>query len=97
MLALDIVNYLSALFSGVRTTIAIGGAGIFDVIVLSGILAVGFAEIIGESRERLQGGPATRGRDKKLLAGLKNENYGGDREKDISIVNNPDRGDDDER
>ncbi|MGI6555234.1 MAG: DUF1614 domain-containing protein [Bacillota bacterium] len=97
VLALDIVNYLTALFTGVRTTIAIGGAGIFDVIVLSGILAVGFAEIIGESRERLQGGPATRGRDEHLLAGLKNENYGRDREKDISIVNNPDRGDDDER
>ncbi len=35
----------------------IGGAGMFDQIVLAGIIAVGLAELIGESRERLQGGP----------------------------------------
>lgn len=75
VLTMDIIQYLNAIFSGVRTTVAIGGAGVFDVIVLSGVLAIGLAEIIGETRERIQGGPATHGRDKELLEGLKNENY----------------------
>ena len=96
VLLLDIVDYLMVMFRGVRSTIAIGGAGVFDVIVLSGILAVGFAEIIGETRERIQGGPVTEGRDKELLAGLKNENYG-KKEDSFSTLENPlDRGDDDE-
>lgn len=34
-----------------------GGAGIFDQVVIAGVIAVGLAELIGESRERLQGGP----------------------------------------
>lgn len=38
-------------------TTEIGGAGMFDQIVLAGVIAVGLAELIGESRERLQGGP----------------------------------------
>jgi len=93
---LDIVDYLTVLFTGVRSTISIGGAGVFDVIVLSGVFAIGFAEIVGETRERLQGGPETRGRDEELLAGLKNENY---RVKDdrFNNLDNPlDRGDNDE-
>lgn len=36
---------------------ALGGAGIFDQIVFAGVIAVGLAEIVGEGRERLQGGP----------------------------------------
>lgn len=97
VLILDIVDYITVLVSGVRSSMLIGGAGVFDVIVLSGILAVGFAEIIGESRERLQGGPATRGRDRKLLAGLKNENYGKDKDSFSNLDNPLDRGDDDEK
>lgn len=88
VLTIDIIEYLNAIFSGVRTTVAIGGAGVFDVIVLSGVLAVGLAEIIGETRERVQGGPATTGRDKELLAGLKNENYG-KKEDNLSRFNGP--------
>jgi len=96
VLALDILEYFRAIFSGVRTTVAIGGAGVFDVIVLSGVIAIGFAEIIGETRERAQGGPATEGRDKELLAGLKNENYGNEDEITSFMDNPPDRGDKDE-
>lgn len=36
----------------------IGGAGIFDTLVFSALLAVGLAELIGETRERISGGPA---------------------------------------
>lgn len=35
----------------------VGGAGIFDQIVLAGVIAVGLAELVGETRERMQGGP----------------------------------------
>lgn len=51
-------------------TVAIGGAGAFDAIVLAGITAVLLAEIIGEVRERLHGGPAA-DRPQPLLEGLK--------------------------
>lgn len=96
VLTLDIVEYLRAVLSGVRTTVAIGGAGVFDVIVLSGIIAVGFAEIIGETRERVQGGPITQGRDKNLMAGLKNENYGKKNDRFSSLDNPLNRGDENE-
>lgn len=34
----------------------IGGAGIFDTIIFSALLAVGLAELIGETREKMAGG-----------------------------------------
>ncbi|TYO95563.1 DUF1614 domain-containing protein [Desulfallas thermosapovorans] len=52
-------------------TVAIGGAGAFDGIVLAGIVAVLLAEVIGETRERLQGGPATKGRPDALVEALR--------------------------
>jgi hypothetical protein len=42
---------------GVPGTTAIGGAGAFDVVVIAGIVAVMVAELVGETREKLQGGP----------------------------------------
>lgn len=51
-------------------TVAIGGAGAFDAIVLAGIIAVLLAEIIGEVRERIQGGPSSK-RPESLMEGLK--------------------------
>lgn len=35
----------------------LGGAGAFDATIVAGVLAVLLAEIVGETRERLQGGP----------------------------------------
>ncbi|MEG6616248.1 DUF1614 domain-containing protein [Peptococcaceae bacterium 1198_IL3148] len=52
-------------------TVSIGGAGAFDVTVLSGVIAVLLADIFGELRERLQGGPSSEGRPEELLAGLR--------------------------
>lgn len=51
-----IVNYSA----GLTTPIILGGAGALDVVVISGLMAVLLAEIIGEIRERLQGGSAKR-------------------------------------
>lgn len=96
VLLLDIVNYIVLMSRGIRGTVAIGGAGVFDVIVLSGVIAVGLAEIIGETRERLQGGPATHGRDPELMSQLKNDNYGRNHDSFNDLHNPLDRGDDDE-
>lgn len=68
---LDLINFSYLLTTGTRGTVAIGGAGAFDVIVLSGLFAVLLAEIVGESLERLQGGPKTEGRPQDLIEGLK--------------------------
>ena len=51
-------------------TVAVGGAGAFDGIVLAGIVAVLLAEAIGETRERLQGGPSS-DRPGELMQGLR--------------------------
>ncbi|MCG8400457.1 MAG: DUF1614 domain-containing protein [Firmicutes bacterium] len=51
-------------------TVAVGGAGAFDGIVLAGIVAVLLAEAIGETRERLQGGPSSE-RPGELMEGLR--------------------------
>ncbi|MBC7106879.1 MAG: DUF1614 domain-containing protein [Firmicutes bacterium] len=57
--------------AGVRGVVAIGGAGALDAVVLSAVLAVLLAEVVGETRERLAGGPALAGRPRKLLASLR--------------------------
>lgn len=54
----DLLDYAALLQRGSqRGRIWIGGAGAFDGIVIAGLVAVLLAEIIGETRELLQGGP----------------------------------------
>lgn len=55
-LLFNLFTYFRGLYGGINTQVRLGGAGVFDSIVLSGIFAVLIAELIGESRERLQGG-----------------------------------------
>jgi len=69
--ALDIGQYIYLLRTGVRGTVHVGGAGAFDSLILSGILAVLLAELIGESLERVQGGPKTEDRPEELIQNLK--------------------------
>lgn len=56
---------------GLTGLVHFGGAGVFDVVVVAGVLAVLLAEIAGELRERVQGGPRTEGRDPSLLVNLR--------------------------
>ena len=67
----DAAHYVWLVTNGVRGTTNIGGGGSFDSIVIASVIAVALAELIGETRERLQGGPESEGRDPKLLNGLK--------------------------
>lgn len=71
VLLLDIGQYIYLLATGLPGRVAIGGAGAFDSIVLAGLVAVLLAEIVGEARERIQGGPAREGRPEKLTDRLK--------------------------
>lgn len=68
---LDVSQYIYLVSRGMRGVVHVGGAGAFDALILSGILAVLLAEIIGETRERLQGGPKTEGRPEELLKNLR--------------------------
>ncbi|RQD73379.1 MAG: DUF1614 domain-containing protein [Candidatus Syntrophonatronum acetioxidans] len=55
---LEVVSGLENFFRGlVPGPVVIGGGGVFGAAVIAGILAVFLAEIVGETRERLQGGP----------------------------------------
>lgn len=71
VLSMDFVQLIYLVTTGTAGTVHIGGAGAFDSIVIAGFLAILLAEIIGETRERLQGGPASRDRDPELLRNLR--------------------------
>jgi uncharacterized membrane protein len=70
MLSLDVFHYFQLASTGIPGRVAMGGAGAFDAIILAGIGAVLLAEIIGEGRERLQGGPESEGKPPELLKSL---------------------------
>ncbi|HCF50131.1 MAG TPA: hypothetical protein DER60_07610 [Syntrophomonas sp.] len=71
VLALDIGQFVYLLQSGVRGTVHLGGAGAFDSLVLAGILAILLAELVGESLERMAGGPSSDDKDPALLENLR--------------------------
>lgn len=68
---LDVIQLVYLVRNGIPGKVYLGGGGAFDSLVLSGILAVLLAELIGETRERLQGGPRTEGRDPSLVKNLR--------------------------
>lgn len=57
ILLTDLVHALRAWMVNLNTTTVLGGAGVFDSMIISGIIAVALAEIVGEARERVTGGP----------------------------------------
>ena len=71
VLALDVGQYIYLATNGIRGTVAVGGAGAFDSLILAGILAVLLAELIGETLERIQGGPKTEDRPEELIKNLR--------------------------
>lgn len=74
-LVYDLINLYQSIARGYTSnSIYIGGAGMFDTLVISGIIAVALAEIVGETRERLGGGPVD-GEDRPH--GLRNAEYAG--------------------
>lgn len=53
----DIVHMVTIIGLGIPGTTDIGGAGAFDVVMIAGIIGVMVAELVGETREKIQGGP----------------------------------------
>lgn len=49
----DIAGQIQNAMAGVRSTVAIGGAGVFDAVVISGLIALGLAEFVGETAEKI--------------------------------------------
>lgn len=94
VLLVDIIHYVWLIIQGAPANyaVAIGGAGAFDTIVLAGIVAILLAEIIGESFERLAGGPKAKGRPPELVKGLQRPGHdpGEVRGKDEQKVEQPD-------
>ncbi|MDO9535770.1 MAG: DUF1614 domain-containing protein [Bacillota bacterium] len=50
----DIAAQVENAFAGAASTITIGGAGVFDAVVIAGFIALGLAEIVGETAERIK-------------------------------------------
>ncbi|NLZ93851.1 MAG: DUF1614 domain-containing protein [Firmicutes bacterium] len=69
LLLTDIYSRLEIALRGGSGNMVIGGAGVFDAVVIGGILALLIAEVFGETRERIQGGPAS-DRPQSLRHGL---------------------------
>lgn len=76
VLVLDLVDLFRLTATGTPGMVAIGGAGVFDVLVLSGLVAVLLAELVGELRERLQGGVAETKRPASLVRALRRPRLG---------------------
>lgn len=53
----DFIHFYTLLSTGIPGQTSMGGAGAFDVTIIAGIVAVMIAELVGETREKLQGGP----------------------------------------
>lgn len=69
LLLTDVFSRIELAVRGGSGRMSIGGAGVFDSIVIGGILALLLAEFFGETRERIQGGPAE-DRPESLKKGL---------------------------
>ncbi len=63
----DLIYAVQISLRGVPTQTVIGGAGVFDAVLISGLLAVLLAELVGETRERLGGGHHPRKEEKRSL------------------------------
>lgn len=53
---LDIINFFWMIAAGGKGNVMFGGAGILDVSVIAGLLALILVEVVGETLERMQGG-----------------------------------------
>jgi len=54
----DLAQAIENILLGIPTRIRLGGAGAVDTVVIAGFLAVILVEVVGELRERIQGGTA---------------------------------------
>lgn len=56
LFVVDLLHFIQALTGNIPTRVVLGGAGVFDAMIVAGFIAVGLAEFVGETRERIEGG-----------------------------------------
>lgn len=66
----DVFHYIELLIRRTPGRTWIGGAGAFDAVIIAGIIAVVLAELVGETRERLQGGTDKTDERTRRMAGM---------------------------
>ena len=71
VLLFDAAHGVYLIWKQIPGLVHFGGGGIYDTVILSGVLAVCLAEFIGESRERMQGGPDSEKRNPSVLKNLR--------------------------
>lgn len=71
VLLFDVSHGIYLIWNQMPGLVHFGGGGMYDTVILSGVLAVCLAEFIGESRERMQGGPGSGNRDSSVLKNLR--------------------------
>lgn len=49
----DCFAQIENILTGAPSTITIGGAGIFDAVIIAGLIALGLAEVVGETAEKV--------------------------------------------
>lgn len=79
VLLFDVSHGIYLIWNRIPGLVHFGGGGMYDSVVLAGVLAVCLAELIGESRERLQGGPSSDNRDPSMLNNLRAAGMKGDK------------------
>lgn len=79
VLLFDLSHGVYLIWNQLPGLVHFGGGGMYDSVILAGILAVCLAELIGESRERLQGGPRSDNRDPSVLKNLRTAGMKGDK------------------
>ncbi|NLL43754.1 MAG: DUF1614 domain-containing protein [Firmicutes bacterium] len=52
----DLIHLGQALINNMATRVVLGGAGVFDAMIVAGLIAIALAELVGETRERIGGG-----------------------------------------
>ncbi|NMB00513.1 MAG: DUF1614 domain-containing protein [Firmicutes bacterium] len=56
LFVVDLIHFGQAMLANMSTRVVLGGAGVFDAMIVAGLIAVGLAEFVGETRERIEGG-----------------------------------------
>lgn len=56
LFVVDVIHFTQALLANMATRVVLGGAGVFDAMIVAGLIAVGLAEFVGETRERIEEG-----------------------------------------
>lgn len=69
VLIADVIASIEVWLQGLDQTLALGGAGAYDAVVISGILAVLLAELIGEIAERIARGKRPPDREYSIESG----------------------------